>query len=375
MMTVGSSGCFGTDELPPVDYSDGFFADFDRMVQEATAVEAPAEQAKQLRFGFASFRDDGPGPQEVVVTGHIWEKVSTFLQVGLRTADVMGEVDGAEQNRVDMYLEAAEVIRRSDTAAITAWNDRVVEMERPEERLELAGEHGRATLALVLAESEHAVVQVWVESGEWIEGHWERSDGYYEDVWVPGYWESVWQDGSCWDEYVGTDCETYWVDEACWEEWVDLGYWETSCDEYDAWGDCVSWSEYWVSDGYWEVVCDPGYWYEDCWDIYEEVCTEGQWVDVWIEGYYTQGPWIPGETYWVEGYWSDTSSYQPMVLLEQEAEILAEGVSIAVDLGSEILGEDCHSDLDAALADSSGEPAEQAGERLRQALLGCLDID
>jgi hypothetical protein len=88
-------------------------------------------------------------------------------------------------------------------------------------------------------------------------------------------------------------------------------------------------------------------------------------VDVWIEGYTTQGPWIPGEDVWVEGYWRDTSGYQSVLLVEEEARILAEGVGVVLAAEPEALGAACEAGLIAALEDGSGPV-------LREAVMSCL---
>ncbi len=371
---TGASGCWllEDDELPALDHSPGFFSDFDQTMDDASTLGSDAENARRLRRAFASYLGEGPSAGEAHATGRTWDKVSTFLEIGLRTADVLGEVQGADSNRVAMYTTAADRVLRSDYAALETWNDSVRDMGRSDAVLAPTGDLVWASLDLILSESEHAVVQRWVESGEWIEGHYERSEGHYEEVWVPGYYDTVWQDGSCWDEWIGTDCEGYWVEDECWDEWVDIGYWDSYCAEYDEWGYCVYYEEYYIDDGYWETYCEPGGYYEDCWDVYETVCEEGGWVEVWIDGYYTRGPWIPGETYWVEGYWEDTSGYCAVVLVEEETLILAEGINVVLELGPEVVGARCHADLESALLDSAESPVEEASQDLRNALRSCL---
>lgn len=374
LVLTSTTGCWllEEEELPPLEHSPGFFADFDRQTDEALALSADAEKSRRLRRNFATFLTDGPGEQEDYATGATWDKLSTFLEIGLRTADVMADVEGAGENVVAMYQTAADRILRSDLAALETWNEQVRSMGRSDAVLEPTGDLVWASLDLILAQSEHAVVQRWMESGEWIEGHWARGEGHYEDVWVPGYYETVWQDGSCWDEWIGTDCESFWADDVCWDEWVDNGYWDSYCAEYDEWGYCVYYEEYYVDDGYWESYCEPGGYYEDCWDVYETVCEEGGWVEVWIDGYSTRGPWIPGETYWVEGYWEDTSGYRDVVLVEEETLILAEGIGVVLGLDTEVVGTRCYGELERALLESADSPPAEANQELRDALLSCL---
>lgn len=367
-------GLFDDDPLPPVNYSDGFFTNFDSAVKSARAQETSAAEASRFRFLFADALDEGPGEDELACSGPTWEKVSTFLEIGLHTADVLDGVSDAEPNRVAMYEAAADVILRSDVAAVEDYNERVREMGRSEAQLASTGNLTWASLDLVLTLSEQTVVQRWIESEEWVEGHHERREGYYEDVWVPGYTDTYWQEGSCWDEWVGSDCESYWVDDYCWDEYVADGYWESYCAEYDEWGHCVYYDEYWVDEGYYETYCEPGYYEDVCWDVYETVCQEGQWVDYWVEGYWTQGPWIPGETYWVEGYWADTSGYRSVALLDEEAEILAQGVQVLLSRGEEAIGESCHEELDSALVAAASREGEEASETLRSAIMTCLEL-
>lgn len=369
------TSCELRQDLPPIEHSPGFFADFDRMVDDAMASGSEEAQAARLRMSYAKLLGEGAGEQETYAVGPTWDKIATFLEVGLRTADVMSDVEGAAPNRVAIYSAASDRVLRSDLVAIEAWNQQVRGMGRAEATLEPTGDLAWASLDLVLASSEQAVVQRWLESGEWIEGYYERSQGHYEEVWVPGYYEPVWQEGSCWEVYTGTECDTTWVDEYCYDEYVDDGYWESSCNEYDEWGDCVSWTDYWVDQGYWVSDCDPGYFIEECWDLYDLVCEDGQWVDLWVEGYSTRGPWIPGETYWVEGHWEDTSGYRAVVLVEEEARILVEGVSIVLDHGPEILGIECYEGLERALSRTSDLPMVDVGGALREAIWECLTED
>ncbi len=370
------TGCFFTleEEIPQVEHSPGFFSEFDAMIEHSMSCDSVEERTRRLRFGFAEALERGDDPLETVALGSTWSKVETFLKIGLRTADVMAGVEGAAQNREDMYLVAADRVQRSDFPAIEAYNREVAEMGLSDETLQPTGALVRESLDLVLSESEHAVVQRWVESGEWVEGHHERLEGHYEDVWVEGYWETVWQEGTCWEEYVGSDCDVYWVEGGCIDVYVEDGYWESDCDYYDEWGNCLSYTEYWVDLGYWDVVCDAGYYVEDCFDIYETVCEQGDWVDLWIQGFWTQGPWIPGETIWVEGYWRDTSGWQGIVLLQEEAAILSAGIDVILANIAESLDDECSTGLIEAQAAALQADSEVAGELLRDAIMECLAV-
>jgi len=378
----GLGGCFifgwGSDreieprELPDIEYSPGFFAEFDQMMDETTARGSLDEQARTLDGEFAAYLEDGPGQDEVYAVGTTWEKVEAFLEIGLLSAEIMDPITGSERNQVDIFGNAADRVLRSDVAAIDAWNQTALDMGFNDAAQQITGDIVGESLYLVLTESEQAYRQVWVESSEWVEGYWARSEGYYEQLWVEGYYDVVWQDGACYDDYVGTDCDSYWVDDSCHDVWVDDGYWDTYCSYYDEWGNCIEWSDEWVDTGYYETYCDSGYYAEDCYDVYDTVCEEGQWVDVWVDGYYVQGAWIPGELYWVEGYWADTSGYQTMALPEQEAEILAAGIGIVTSLGPERVGEACFTELDEAVQVSSDLQPEVAAQTLRDAVLDCL---
>lgn len=373
-----ASGCawLSDDEpqpLPPFEPSPGFFSDFDHVIS-ATFERVPAnEQADSLRLEYGRFLVQGPGEDELYAVGETWNKVSALMELGVLTSDVLRDTQ-ADANRTRMFVEAADMIRLADIVAVEAWNSQVIQLGRQDASLSPTPDLVLASAELVLNQAEYAVVQVWVESGEWVEGYWTRTEGYYEEIWIPGYYEAVWQEGYCYDEYIGTDCDTYWVEGSCYDVWVDDGYWDEYCSYYDEWGTCLAWDYVWVDLGYWEYICDDGYWWEDCYDLYETVCVEGQWVEIWIDGYYTQGPWIPGETYWVEGYWSDTSSYQPMVLVDLELDILSVGAEYLLGLGQDRLGAECSSGLEAALNGEAESPIETRTQNLRDALLFCLEL-
>ncbi|MDC3958089.1 hypothetical protein [Polyangium jinanense] len=375
LMVPFLGGCFfgsGDRELPPVEYSPGFFAAFDQMVDDTMSRGSLDEKARTLDAEFARRVDEGPGPNEVVAVGPTWDKVETFLSIGLLSAEIMAPIDGSEQSRVDILGHAADRVLRSDTEAIATWNRTVRDMGFADARIEPTGELVWESLYLVLTESEHAYQDVWVESGTWVEGAWVRTDGYYEQLWVDGYYESVWQDGACYDEYVSTECDTYTVEETCYDVYVEDGYWESYCSGYDDEGNCVEWTDEWVDTGYYETQCDPAYSYEECTDLYETVCDPGQWVDIWIEGHWVEGAWVPGELVWVEGYWSDTSGYRTVALPAQEAEILETGIAYVASLGPERVGADCYARLDEALVKSGESPPESAVKLSRGAILSCL---
>ncbi|MDI1451690.1 hypothetical protein [Polyangium sp. 6x1] len=366
------SGCGGHRELPPVEYSEGFFAAFDQMIDETMSRGSLDDQARTLDIEFARRVDEGPGLEEVVAVGATWEKVETFLSIGLLSAEIMAPIEGSAQSRVDMFEHAADRVLRSDTTALVAWNRTVRDMGFSE-RKEPTGEIVWESLYLVLGESEHAYQDVWVESGTWVEGSWVHTDGYYEQLWIDGYYESVWQEGACSDAYVGTECDTYYVEESCYDVWIDEGYWESTCSAYDEEGNCVEWSDAWVSTGgYYETECDPAYSYEECTDVYETVCEPGEWLDTWIEGHWIEGAWIPGELVWVEGYWSDTSGYRTVALPVQEAEILDAGITYVASFGPERVGDDCYARLDEALVQSAESPPESDVKLSRDAILACL---
>ncbi|TKD07953.1 hypothetical protein [Polyangium fumosum] len=366
-------GCVTNREPPPVQYSDGFFAAFDQMMDDTMSRGTRGDQARTLDVEFARRVDEGPGPDEIVAVGATWDKVEAFLSIGLLSADVMAPIDGSEQSRVDIFGHAADRVLRSDHEAIAAWNETVRSMNFPDDvRMEPTGEIVWESLYLVLTASEHASQEVWIERGAWVEGAWVRSDGYYEQLWVDGYSESLWEEGACYDEYVDTECETYWVEASCYEVWIDDGYWESYCSAYDDEGNCVEWTDEWVDTGYSETQCDPGYYEEDCTDIYETVCDPGQWVDVWTEGHWVEGAWIPGELSWVEGYWADTSGYETVALPAQEAEILAAGINYVAGFGPERVGGDCYAGLDDALATGATSAPENAVKLSRDAILACL---
>jgi hypothetical protein len=375
LMVPFLGGCvFGSEKaLPPVEYSAGFFVEFDQMVDATMARGSLDDQATTFRVEFARRLEEGPGPDEVVAVGPTWDKVEAFLSIGQLSAAVMAPVEGAVQSRVDIFGHAADRVLRSDTAAITGYNRKVRDMGFPEAtRIEPTGELVWESLYLVLTASEHATQDVWAESGTWVEGAWIRTEGYREELWVEGYYEPVWEDGACIDEYIGTQCDTVWVDETCDDVWIDDGYWESGCTAYDEEGYCVEWTDVWVDTGYYETQCDPAYSYESCTDMYETVCEPGQWVDVWVEGHSVEGAWIPGELVWVEGYWADTSGYQTVALPAEEAAILEAGISYVASFGPERVGEDCYVRLDEALAQSAGSPAESAVKLSRDAILACL---
>lgn len=375
-------GCFifgwGSDSdersrsLPPVDHSPGFFAEFDQMVDDSRNTETSEEQALILSQGFTRFVDEEPCQEEAVAIGATRDMVLIFLEIGLSSAEVMESVRGSAQNRVDIFDHAADRVLRSDTPAIDSWNLLADDMGFRDEAMETTGDHGWESLYLVLTESEEAYEQMWVESSDWVEGFWARGEGYYEQLWVDGYYDMYWQEGACYDSYAGTDCGSSWVEGSCYDQWVDSGYWDSYCSAYDEWGYCVDWSEYWVDGGYYETYCDDGYYYEDCYDEYDTYCDPGQWVEVWVEGYSVQGAWVPGESYWVDGYWADTSGYQPRVLLEQEYEILANGIALVMTLSPAQVGESCQETLEEALNESSEAPLESAGQILKDAILVCL---
>lgn len=370
------TGCdifgWGEPDLPPLVHSPGFFADFEQMVNDSLEAGSPAQQASALDAGFTEALEDGPDADETVAVGAIWTKVSAYLEIGLRTAAVMEGVAGAEQNRVTMLTSAADVVLRTDVPALRDWNQRVTDLGEADAAIAPTGDIVWTSLNLTLTEAEQTTVQVWVESGEWIDGYWERSPGYYLEIWVPGYYESVWQDGSCYDVYDHTECTTYWQDGYCYDEWIDAGYWDSACTAWDEWGNCVEWSDVWVDTGYYQTICDQGGYYDECIDVYQTVCEEGGWVDVWVEGYYTQGPWIPGETYWVEGYWADTSGYEPRVMVEEELEILREGVDVVLAFDPGVVSDGCRAGLQAALDDSAQAPLEGAGQIVRDAIISCM---
>ena len=62
LVLTSTTGCWllEEEELPPLEHSPGFFADFDRQTDEALALSADAEKSRRLRRNFATFLTDGP---------------------------------------------------------------------------------------------------------------------------------------------------------------------------------------------------------------------------------------------------------------------------------------------------------------------------
>ncbi|HVK69171.1 MAG TPA: hypothetical protein VM694_32155, partial [Polyangium sp.] len=79
-------GCVTNREPPPVQYSDGFFAAFDQMMDDTMSRGTQGDQARTLDVEFARRVDEGPGPDEVVAVGTTWDKVEAFLSIGLLSA-------------------------------------------------------------------------------------------------------------------------------------------------------------------------------------------------------------------------------------------------------------------------------------------------
>lgn len=366
-------GCIaGDQQLPSFSHSPGFFVSFHRMVEDSKSLGPVDKQASALRSGFALHAKNGPSFDEAYAAGPTWDKVRSFLDIGLIAGDVMAPIEGSSQNRVDIFLDAADRVHRSDFVAITAWNQQALDMGFAEETIEHTGEIVWESLYLVLSESEHAERQVHVEKGNWVDGYWTRAKGHYKNLWMDGYNETIWREGSCRDEYVGTECSSYWVPEACYDVWVDDGYYDTYCSAYDEDGNCVEWTEEWVSTGYYETQCDPGYYQEECVDVYQTVCDPGQWIDVWIDGRYVPNAWIPGDLEWVEGHVADAPADLTVVFVPEEAAILAQGIEYVASFGPEWVKGDCLTRLDDAVAAYTIDPPETSIKTSRDAILYCI---
>jgi hypothetical protein len=269
---------------------------------------------------------------------------------------------------VDIFADAADRVLRSDYVAITSWNQSVHSAETIRPTAEIVWE----SLYLVLTESEHAERHVSTAEGEWVEGHWTRGVGAHKNLWVKGYYESVWQEETCRDEYIGTECASYWVEPSCTDVWIDDGYWESTCSGYDDDGNCVEWTDEWVDLGYYDTQCVDGYYAEQCANVYQTVCDPGYWNDIWIAAHTVEGAWIPGEISWVEGRQADAAGERVEALPEQEAAILALGIEYVTSFGPDYVQGICFAELDAARTAFTVEAPENSIKTSRNAILHCL---
>jgi|GEM_PF-5009428 len=363
----------GDQSLPPFTHSPGFFAAFQRMVDDAKPQGSADKQAVVLDTGFRHFATDTPDPHEVYAAGPTWDKVLTFMDIGILSAEIMAPVAESAQNRVDIFADAADRVLRSDYSAITAWNQQARDMGFADQTIQPTAEMVWEALYLVLTESEHTERQVHLQKGNWVDGYFVHKEPTTKVLWVDGYNETVWQEGTCRDEYVGTECTSYWVDESCSDVWIDDGYWDSTCSAYDDQGECIEWTDEWVSTGYYETQCTPAYVQEDCVDVYQTICESGRWVDVWIDGHYVENARIPGDLEWVEGHVVDAAGLVMVARPEQEAAILAKGIEYVASFGPEWVKADCLPSLQSAVATAKTDPVDVSVQASKGAILQCLD--
>jgi hypothetical protein len=362
-------GCFAFDsQLPPVIYSSGFFATFDGMVNETMAQGSAEGKASTLASEFNWRVNEGPSADEVHAVGSTWDKVRAFLDIGLLSAEVMASVNESAHPRVDIFADAADRVRRSDFIAITSWNQSVDTKEQLRPTAEIVWE----SLYLVLTESAHAQRKVSTAKGQWVDGHFTRTAGSRQNLWVNGYDQTVWHDETCYDEYVGTECSSVWVPESCTDVWIEDGYWESTCTASDEDGNCVEWTDVWVDTGYYETQCVEGYYQEQCTDVYQTVCDPGYWEDRYIPAHTVEGVSIPGQLSWVEGHEAEAAGERIEVLPEQEAAILGLGIEYVLSFGPDYVKGSCSTELTAAREAFTVETPENSIKISREAILYCL---
>lgn len=368
MLVPFLGGCLINSEPPPVDYSPGFFSDFERMVNTTNAQTSVDTKAATFTTEFDYRVKQGPSEYELYAAGPTWDKVRAFLDIGLLSSEIMASVNDSAQSRVDIYADAADWVLRSDYLAITSWNQNVSSDKMIRPTADIVWE----SLHLVLTESAHAEMKIPTTKGEWVAGHWTRTAKQSRDLWVKGYYETVWRDGSCHDEFVATECSSVWVPETCTDEWIDDGYWESTCSAYDDDGNCTEWTDTWVDTGYYESQCVDSHYEDQCTDVYQTVCVSGRWEDIWISSHTVEGATIPGELAWVEEHQAPETKERVEVLPEQEAAILALGIEYVLSFGPEYLLNTCASKLEEARTAYDTQAAEDSIRSSREAILHCL---
>ena len=105
LMVPVLGGCvFGSEKaLPPVEYSAGFFVEFDQMVDDTTARGSLDDQATTFRVEFARRLEEGPGPGRLlpprpVVTGELADQLVDTGRRGRRRSGrvrICGSDEGA----------------------------------------------------------------------------------------------------------------------------------------------------------------------------------------------------------------------------------------------------------------------------------------
>lgn len=361
------AGC-GDSGPPPVNYSSGFFATFDQMVDSTMARRTADEKVTQFSQEFGARVAAGPSADEVHAVGSTWDKVSAFLDVGLISSDAMAGVNNSAQARVDMFTDAADSVLRSDYGAITAYNQTVAEGYQIRPTTDIVWE----SLHLLLATSARAEFKVSTAKGEQVAGHWTHTTASQRDLWVNGYYQTVWHPETCRDEYVGTDCAKVWVDPACTDVWIDDGYWESTCSKYDENDQCVEWKDVWVDTSYYETQCSDGYYQEQCTDVYQSVCDAAYWEDVYIAEHVVKGARISGELAWVAEHTAEEAYERVMAMPEQEALILNLGIQYVASFGPEYVPATCQSALQTALDGFGLQTPEDSVKTSRGAILHCL---
>lgn len=360
-------GCVDSDP-DPLSHSPGFFTAFERSVNDAMAQKTSETQESTLTNEFTQYVNAEPSADELYAAGPTWDKIRSFLDIGLLSSEIMAGVNDSAEQRVDIYSDTADWVLRSDYVAITAYNQNVhaAYMIRP--TAEIVWE----SLHLVLTASGHAERKVPVEKGELLDGYWTRTARQSRDLWVDGYFEAVWREGTCQDSYVNTSCTSFWIEPSCTDVWIDDGYWESTCSGYDEDGNCVEWTDEWISTGYYETQCVDGYYEEQCTDVYETICTAGSWEDVWIGAHDVVGATIPGELAWVEAHEAQEKGERIEVLPEQEAAILALGIEYVSSFGPDYVKGSCATALTGARSAFDTQPSEQSIKTSRAAILHCL---
>lgn len=363
-------GCgLGDSQPSPVNYSPGFFATFDHMVDSTMAQQGlPDAKATTFTSEFVSRVEQGPNADEVHAVGSTWDKVRSFLDIGLISSDIMATVNDSAQSRVDIFADASDRVLRSDYLAITSWNQSVSTAEQMLPTADIVWE----SLYLVLTESAHAQRKVQTAKGTWVDGYWMRIAEFKRDLWVNDYYQTIWKEPTCYDEYVKTDCISYWVEETCTDVWIDDGYWESTCTGYDENDSCVEWTDVWVSTGYYETQCVAGHYEEQCTDIYQTVCNPGHWDDILIGAHPVRGAPIPGELAWVLPHEAQAAGERIEVLPEQEAAILGLGIEYVLSFGPAYVQGSCRTQLEAAHLAYAEQTPEKSITTSRQAILHCL---
>jgi hypothetical protein len=362
------AGC-GLDSGPrEVVHSPGFFSEFDLMVDNTMARGTNEERTTKFKNEFIRRVNDGPQSNELYVVGNTWDKVRAFLDIGIVAGEVLEGVNDSAQSRVDVHRDAADWVLRSDYSAITLHNSWVSD----EDLIRPTGEIVWESLHLLLTESAHAQRKVSTVKGQWVEGHWTRGEGSRQSFWMKDYIETIWHDGVCHDQLVGTECTSVWIDSSCSDVLVDDGYWESTCSEYDDTGDCVGWTDTWVDTSYYETVCSDGYYQEQCTDIYQTVCEQGHWEDRTIAAQTMENIWVPGEPKWVDGYEAKKAEERIEVLPAEEAMILALGMEYVLSYGPGYLSPTCQAKLEAAHSAYPSLAPEISVKTSRGAILYCL---